>query len=57
MEVKITLPDIFPKLDDFLKHLRNARVELLEAVKSLVQARIDQLKGEKGAKLKRIEVK
>lgn len=57
MEIKITVPDVFPRLDDFLKHLRNARVEFLEAIKSLIQARIDQLKGEKGAKLKRIEVK
>jgi hypothetical protein len=57
MEIKITVPDVFPKLDDFLKHLRSARVEFLEAVKSLIQARIDQLKGEKGARLKRIEVK
>ncbi len=57
MEIKVNLPDFAPKLDDFLKHLNNARVEVLEAVKSLAQARIDQLKGKKGAKLKRIEVK
>lgn len=57
MEIKINAPDVFPKLDDFLKHMRNARVEFLEAIKSLIEARIDQLKGKKGARLKRIEVK
>ncbi len=40
------------------KHLRAARLEFLEAVKSLAQARIDQIKeGGKKSKLKRIEVK
>ncbi len=40
------------------KHLRAARLECLEAVKSLAQARIDQIKeGSKKSKLKRIEVK
>ncbi len=57
MEIKISVPDFVPKLDDFLEHMKKARLEFLEAVKSLVQARIDQVKGKKGAKLKRIEVK
>ncbi len=40
------------------KHLRAARLEFLEAMKSLAQARIDQIKeGGKKSKLKRIEVK
>ncbi len=41
------------------KHLRlPARLECLEAMKSLAQARIDQIKeGTKKSKLKRIEVK
>ncbi len=40
------------------KHLRAARLEFLEAVKSLAQARIDQIKeGSKKSKLKQIEVK
>ncbi len=56
-EVRITVPDVVPNLDDFLKHIKNARLEFLEAIKSLVQARIDQVKGKKGAKLKKIEVK
>ncbi len=39
-------------------HLRAARLEFLEAVKSLAQARIDQIKeGAKKSKLKQIEVK
>ncbi len=57
MEIKISVPDVVPKLDDFLDHMRKARIEFLEAMKSLVQARIDQVKGKKGASLKRIEVK
>lgn len=57
MEIKIQVPDFVPNLDEFFKHLRNARVETWEAVKALAQARIEQLQGKKGAKLKRIEVK
>ncbi len=57
MDIKISVPDFAPKLDDFLKHLHNARVEVLEAIKSLAQSRIDQLKGKKGSTLKRIEIK
>ncbi len=39
-------------------HLRAVRLEFLEAVKSLAQARIDQIKeGGKKSRLKRIEVK
>ncbi|MEE8199362.1 MAG: hypothetical protein V3R48_06580 [Thermoplasmata archaeon] len=45
-------------MGDFWKHLRVARLEFLEAVKSLAQARIDQIKqGGKKSKLKQIEVK
>ncbi len=57
MEIKISVPDVVPNLDDFLKHMKNARLEFLEAMKSLVQARIDMIKGKKGSTLKRIEVK
>ncbi|MCJ2520871.1 MAG: hypothetical protein LN412_08025 [Candidatus Thermoplasmatota archaeon] len=57
MEIKLSAPDFLPNLDDFLEHMRNARLEFLEAIKSLVQARIDQVKGKTGAKLKKIEVK
>lgn len=57
MEIKVNLPDFAPKLDDFLKHMKNAQVEVLEAMKALTQARINQLKGKKGSTLKRIEVK
>ncbi len=57
MEIKLSAPDFLPNLDEFLEHMRNARLEFLEAIKSLVQARIDQVKGKKGAKLKKIEVK
>ncbi len=40
------------------KHLRAVRLECLEAVKSLAQARIDQIKeGGQKSKLKSIEVK
>lgn len=57
MEIKLSVPDVIPNLDSFLEHMKNARMEFLEAVKSLVQARIDQLKEKKGSKLKRIEIK
>ncbi len=58
MDIKLKVPEIFPDMDDFWKHLRAARLEFLDAVKSLAQARIDQIKeGGKKSKLKRIEVK
>ena len=58
MEIKLRVPEIFPDMNEFWKHLRAARLEFLEAMKSLAQARIDQLKeGSKKSKLKRIEVK
>lgn len=58
MDVKLRIPEFMPDLGEFWKHLRAARLEFLEAIKSLAQARIDQLKkGSEKAKLKRIEVK
>ncbi len=58
MDIKLKVPEIFPDMGDFWKHLRAARLEFLEAMKSLAQARIDQIKeGSKRSKLKRIEVK
>ncbi len=58
MDIKLKVPEIFPDMDDFWNHLRAARLEFLEAVKSLAQARFDQIKeGSKKSKLKRIEVK
>ncbi len=58
MDIKLKVPDMFPDMGDFWKHLRVARLEVLEAVKSLAQARIDQIKeGRKKSKLKQIEVK
>ncbi|MFQ5553713.1 MAG: hypothetical protein ACE5EW_08395 [Thermoplasmata archaeon] len=57
MDIKLKVPEIFPDMDDVWKHLRAARLEFLEAVKSLAQARIDQIKeGSKKSRLKRIEV-
>ncbi len=57
MEIKLSVPDVVPNVDEFLKHMKTARLEFLEAVKALVQARIDMIEGKKGSKLKRIEVK
>ncbi len=58
MDIKLRVPEIFPDMNEFWKHLRAARLEFLEAMKSLAQARIDQIKeGSKRSKLKRIEVK
>ncbi len=58
MDIKLKVPDMFPDMGDFWKHLRVARLEFLEAVKSLAQARIDQIReGSKKSTLKRIEVK
>ncbi len=58
MDIKLRVPEIFPDMSEFWKHLRAARLEFLEAVKSLAQARIDQIReGSKKSTLKRIEVK
>ena len=58
MDIKLKVPEIFPDMNEFWKHLRAARVEFLEAVKALAQARIDQIKeGSKKSKLREIEVK
>ncbi len=58
MDIKLKVPEIFPDMGVFWKHLRMARLEFLEAMKSLAQARIDQIKGGgKKSKLKQIEVK
>ncbi|MFQ5908149.1 MAG: hypothetical protein ACE5JE_04885 [Thermoplasmata archaeon] len=58
MDIKLKVPEIFPNMDDFWKHLRAARLEFLEAMKALAQARIDQIKeGPRKSRLKEIEVK
>ncbi|MFQ6012512.1 MAG: hypothetical protein ACE5LS_02575 [Thermoplasmata archaeon] len=58
MDIKLRVPQFFPEMGEVWKHLRAARLEFLEAVKALAQARIDQIKsGAKKSKLKRIEVK
>ncbi len=58
MDIKLKVPEIFPDMGDFWKHLRMARLEFFEAMKSLAQARFDQIKeGGKKSKLKQIEVK
>ncbi|MDX1534767.1 MAG: hypothetical protein R3291_04030 [Thermoplasmata archaeon] len=58
MDIKLKVPEIFPDMNEFWKHLRAARLEFLEAVKALAQARIDQIKeGSKKSKLREIEVK
>ena len=44
MDIKLRVPGIFPDMDEVWKHLRAARLEFLEAMKSLAQARIDQIK-------------
>lgn len=58
MDIKLRVPEVFPDMGEFWKHLRAARLEVLEAVKALAQARIDQIKeGSRQSKLKEIEVK
>jgi len=40
----------------FWRHLTNARIEVLEAFKSLLEERIEHLREEKGEELSKIEV-
>ncbi len=35
MDIKLRVPEIFPDMNEFWKHLRAARLEFLEAMKSL----------------------
>lgn len=51
--------DVSERNSPFLKHMNNARIEFLEGIKSLIDARIDTLKkgpGSKKSKLSKINV-
>jgi len=44
--------------EDFVKHMRNARVEFLEGIRSVIDAHIEDLqdKGKSGGGFKKVEV-
>ncbi len=49
MDIKLRVPEIFPDMGDFWKHLRAARLEFLEAMKSLAQAKPQEGKAAAGS--------
>ncbi|NOZ24414.1 MAG: hypothetical protein GXP25_25325 [Planctomycetes bacterium] len=50
--------DCVDRHEGFVKHMRNARIEFLEGIRSVIDAHIDDLKGKgkSGSGFKKVEV-